>query len=557
MRSNAKRIAALTLAVLMSLSALPGLAGEYSSGPLNVKDRVKQPTPAPVEETETPAPETEQEKPAAQPTAEPTVEPTEEPYVFAPWSGWIDASEASNYVATVCDSPNGSLVGQIRRGEYVNVVEESGDWLRIEGAVSGWVMSRYLSDSEPAPIEKPQPTEEPVVEPTEPEATEEPVVEPTEPEATEEPVVKPTEPEATEEPVIEPTEPEATEEPVVEPTEPEATEEPVVEETEAPVVEETEAPEATDGLEETVEPEVTPEPTVEPTATPETTPTPVPMVAVKPDADILFERDAEGNLVFDENGDPIAYVRGELGAPLNFERDAEGNLILDENGDPAVYIMVEAKPEVEATEEPEATEVPVVEEETVPEATEEPVKLVANNAVVEVVVNDKGEEMKVVTFDPIENVNVGEGAPIRLAPNGLSEIIADITADDAVTVLGIYGDWVKVNVAGIEGYVYIDDVEGMKNVEGLPEEEVPETDDPAKNFKVTVFSNRRRVMELGETITLTSKIEGFEGLETLLQWQCDKGNGFEDVAGANSDTHSFSASVETLAYDWRLIVYYR
>ena len=178
MRSNAKRIAALTLAVLMSLSALPGLAGEYSSGPLNVKDRVKQPTPAPVEETEMPAPETEQEKPAAHPTAEPTVEPTEEPYVFAPWSGWIDASEASNYVATVCDSPNGSLVGQIRRGEYVNVVEESGDWLRIEGAVSGWVMSRYLSDSEPAPIEKPQPTEEPAVVPAEEAVAEKPAEEP-------------------------------------------------------------------------------------------------------------------------------------------------------------------------------------------------------------------------------------------------------------------------------------------------------------------------------------------------------------------------------------------
>ena len=138
-----------------------------------------------------------------------------------------------------------------------------------------------------------------------------------------------------------------------------------------------------------------------------------------------------------------------------------------------------------------------------------------------------------------------------------AEIIADITADDVVTVLGIYGDWVKVNVAGVEGYVYIDDVEDLKNVVGLPEEEAPETDDPTKNFKVTVFSNRRRVMELGETITLTSKIEGFEGFDTLLQWQCDKGNGFEDVAGANSDTHSFSASVESLAYDWRLIVYYR
>ena len=102
MRSNAKRIAALTLAVMMSLSALPGFAAEYSSGALNVKDRVKQPTPAPTEVVEpTPAPEADEEIEAAEPTPVPTEAPTATPYVFSAWSGWIDASE---YQGTFPDS---------------------------------------------------------------------------------------------------------------------------------------------------------------------------------------------------------------------------------------------------------------------------------------------------------------------------------------------------------------------------------------------------------------------------------------------------------------------
>ena len=74
---------------------------------------------------------------------------------------------------------------------------------------------------------------------------------------------------------------------------------------------------------------------------------------------------------------------------------------------------------------------------------------------------------------------------------------------------------------------------------------------------MTIFSSRSSVMAMGETVYLTSKLEGFDGYETMLQWQCDKGNGFEDVPGANADTYSFSASIETLGYDWRLAVYYR
>ena len=73
---------------------------------------------------------------------------------------------------------------------------------------------------------------------------------------------------------------------------------------------------------------------------------------------------------------------------------------------------------------------------------------------------------------------------------------------------------------------------------------------------VTIKSSAKSTMLVGEEVRLTSKISGFEGYEVSYQWQCDKGNGFEDIAGANQSTYSFSATVETLKWSWRLIVYY-
>ena len=144
----------------------------------------------------------------------------------------------------------------------------------------------------------------------------------------------------------------------------------------------------------------------------------------------------------------------------------------------------------------------------------------------------------------------------------MSEILVTIDAETPVTVIGIEGDGVKIMVDGVVGYVYIDDIESIRDVEGVLPEPTPAPSaapdqTPAPNFKVTIFSSRRSVMTPGETVTLTCKLEGFEGYETLLQWECDKGNGFEDIEGANGDSYSFEASIETLSYDWRLTVYYR
>lgn len=211
------------------------------------------------------------------------------------------------------------------------------------------------------------------------------------------------------------------------------------------------------------------------------------------------------------------------------------------------------RPTAEPTSEPvtEATAVPAA-----PAATAKPTA--APTAKIEAQPEDEAEVEAAV----IARVSVNGDADIRLEANGLSEIIATIPDGTVVAVTGVEGDWVAVRVDNVIGYIYIDSVLALLDVEGvLPEPtQAPELEPgvtPAPNFKVTIFSSRRSVMTPGETVYLTSKLEGFEGYEIRYQWQCDKGNGFEDVPDADGDTYSFSASVETLGYDWRLAVYYR
>ena len=191
MRSNMKRIAAMTMAALVAASAVSGaIAAEYSSSTLSVGDRIVWATPVPTPVTEaTPAPEND-----AQAAATVTPEPTPEEFVVR--DGWITATSASHMVATVCATPTGALVGQARHGDPVTVLERDGDWLHISCmGMDGWVLSRYVTYTQPAPAVTaapeatavPEVTDEPEVT-AEPEATAEPE-ETAEPETTTEPEV--------------------------------------------------------------------------------------------------------------------------------------------------------------------------------------------------------------------------------------------------------------------------------------------------------------------------------------------------------------------------------
>ena len=76
--------------------------------------------------------------------------------------------------------------------------------------------------------------------------------------------------------------------------------------------------------------------------------------------------------------------------------------------------------------------------------------------------------------------------------------------------------------------------------------------------KVTIFSDHREIMRDGEPIHLTSLLEGFEDcIEIAYQWECDKGDGFEPVENGTGDSYTYEASLESMAWSWQLVVYYK
>ncbi len=141
---------------------------------------------------------------------------------------------------------------------------------------------------------------------------------------------------------------------------------------------------------------------------------------------------------------------------------------------------------------------------------------------------------------------IGE-TPVRVANDGMSEIMAFIPDGAEINMLFVLGDWVAVAVPEGYGYVHVSNVTGLAD-------ETPADPAAPPEMKVTIFTSRRTVMSPGETVTLTSLLEGFDGYDVAFQWQCDKGFGFQDVSGATADTYQFTADLETLSWSWMLLV---
>ena len=136
---------------------------------------------------------------------------------------------------------------------------------------------------------------------------------------------------------------------------------------------------------------------------------------------------------------------------------------------------------------------------------------------------------------------------IRIAPDGMSEIIGEALDGSRLEILSVNGDWAFVLYGSVTGYVHVSQLSGIINVVD---------DEVNKEMKVTIFTSRKTVVTEGEPIYLTSILEGFENCTVTFQWQYDRGNGWEDIAGATRESYVFNASAETLAYSWRLRVHY-
>ena len=229
--------------------------------------------------------------------------------------------------------------------------------------------------------------------------------------------------------------PEATDEPVesIEPTE-------EVEPTESiePVesIEPTESPEPT----ESIEPTESPEAPVEETPLPETEATPEPAYEAR---QVVIAKSGENDTAFLREGPSTDYERvGKVrnGLIVTVLGEENGWAFIEVDGMQAWISGSFLSFDLSETVEPEetATPEPTVEPTATPEASAEPTD---------------GLEEEEEDFEPIEGLVVNNDADVRLEGDGLSEILVTITAETPVTVIGIEGDWIKVEVDGVIGYV--------------------------------------------------------------------------------------------------------
>ena len=239
---------------------------------------------------------------------------------------------------------------------------------------------------------------------------------------------------------------------------------------------------------------------------------------------------------------PAAVFAGEISYS---ERVSMDHLTLDlSNGEPVTENPAEDEPIAEEIiEEPVADE-PAEDEPVQEEIDEEPAEEPAEEEPTEEEpVAEEPAEEELPEEEPAEEtlVYVTSGVTdLRQSADGLSPILTTVAGGTELKVLSRGSEWMLVETdQGVQGYVYLGSGEEVS----------------AK--KVAIFSSRKSRMTLGERVTLSSHLEGFEDCESIAyQWQCDKGDGqgFQDVPGAVEPSYSFSADLDSLSWSWRLKV---
>ncbi len=261
-------------------------------------------------------------------------------------------------------------------------------------------------------------------------------------------------------------------------------------------------------------------------------------------------RTSEGAVVFAQDGTPITSTATAKNGKIVFS-------IIAEEGYTVMEVLVDGYIPARHTDNPNEyiieginTDETIVTVSAVPAEAEEE----SETEIEETEETGKKEEDTSEDTEGKTQINGGEeqrDVEVRAGADGLSEILFILPHGAFVTVLGAEGDWLKIEYEGQVGYVYSASI----FVDGTEAPEEPEAEKAQP--KATIFSSRSAVMEPGETVTLTSRLEHADGYEIRYQWECDRGAGFEAIEGANSDTYTFAADTETLSYNWRLVVYYR
>ena len=133
--------------------------------------------------------------------------------------------------------------------------------------------------------------------------------------------------------------------------------------------------------------------------------------------------------------------------------------------------------------------------------------------------------------------------------SGTSGYVGVLPAGTETTVQDVDGGWVQVEREGGNScWIFGWTNDGLADILGLQH--------PTEKT-VTIFSDRRTQMEVGELVHLTSYIEGFDGCELRYVWQYDDGSGFQNAENGNQDHYEYPVDIDTFGYSWRLQVLYR
>lgn len=212
-------------------------------------------------------------------------------------------------------------------------------------------------------------------------------------------------------------------------------------------------------------------------------------------------------------------------------------------------VFVEPEPEI-IPEEP-AEEVPVEEpaEQPAEEAPEEPT---AEEPAEEAPEEETAEEEED-KFD-VE----GAFATIRfMDEDSARAYLASLSGEDRAELKAYIAG---LNIGDDEKTKLLSWFEPKQEIQPEPAEEPEEEKQEEKpvidtsKMSLKIWDDRRPSMDVGETVTLYSELHGFEGINFSYRWQCNKGNGWEDVPGGNGATYSFNASVDSLSWSWRLLI---
>ena len=176
--------------------------------------------------------------------------------------------------------------------------------------------------------------------------------------------------------------------------------------------------------------------------------------------------------------------------------------------------------------------------------------------------NVRFESYTPVYFDTVVYAMFEKAAPAAEEAEEELEEIEDYETPLAAPAMEAEEDLIEVD----ESEILPEDIEEFVVVEDgevpLPMPEEVETEEAAEEAKngaapksVAIFASETEV-NVGDTVVLSSVLEGFDGLDVSYTWKVDRGSGFEPIAGANGSSYSFEVTEENIAWGYTLTVSY-